>query len=121
MTKMTIATKFDEVVKALNGENSKLSTEELIEFINDRKEKAEKKSASKKPTKTQEANAELKEVIVTNLAEANVGMAITEMIKTFDGFEDFTPQKISALANQLVREGRVEKYTEGKKSLFRVA
>lgn len=120
MTKLTISQKYDEVVKALEGGDVKLSIEELVEFINDRKAKAEKKTASKKPTKTQIANMSYKEAIVDYLSNTNDKLTIVEMIKSIPDFEDFTPQKISALANQLVRDGVIKKDTSTKKSLFYV-
>jgi hypothetical protein len=102
MEKITIATKFDEVVKALNGEDTKMSTQELIEFIEDRKEKAQKKASAKKDTERQKENEVLKGVILDVLADADEGMTVTEIMGTekVAGFVTDSPltnQRITAV------------------------
>mgnify|MGYP002528083032 CR=1 FL=1 len=121
MEKITIATKFDEVVKALNGEESFLSTEELVEFIEDRKEKASKRSGSKKPTARQLENEALKDVFVDTLAE-NGAMSVSKLIST-DAVANFgegnvSSQRATALLTQLVKEDRVVRNKDGKATVF---
>ena len=53
MTKVTISTKFGEVIKALKGEDTTLSTDELIAFIEERQAQAQKKAGFKKETERQ--------------------------------------------------------------------
>jgi hypothetical protein len=97
--------------------------EKLVKFIEHELELLAKKNASGegKMTATQKANEEIKEGIVKALAETpNRLYTITEMIKEFDVCKPFVNQKISNLANQLVKEGRIAKIEEKRKSFFKV-
>ena len=96
---------------------------DLVEFCESRIEQIDKKNAksSDKHTPTQIANKAIKEAIVTVVSAKP--MTVSEMIKTnaikaleTDG--PFNNQKISALANQLVGEGILVKFTEKGKSYF---
>ena len=118
MTKMTIAEKFDEVAKALAGEKSTMSVEDMVEFINDRKEKAVKKAGSRKQTARQKENEGVKDVILKTLTDK--GITVTELLGKLD-IEDMTNQRASALLRQLVLDGKVVKTVEGKKSYFSLA
>ena len=119
MTKMTIANKFDEVVKALQGEASAMTVEEMVDFINDRKEKSVKKSSTKKTTAHQKENEGVKATILANLTSE--GQTVTELMASSADFDGFTNQRLSALLRQLVIDGKVVKTIEGKKSYFSVA
>lgn len=119
MTKLTIADKFDEVVKALNGAETVLSHEELVDFINDRKDKATKKSANRKLTAQQKENEELKNAIVDGLSTD--GATVTDLMKSIPALEGLSNQRVSALLRQLVIDGKAVKTKEGKKSLFAIA
>jgi len=118
MTKMTIAEKFDEVVKALSGEKSVMSVEDMVDFINDRKEKAVKKGSSRKQTARQKENEGVKDTILKTLT--NEGITVTDLLGKLD-IEGMTNQRASALLRQLVLDGKVVKTVEGKKSYFSVA
>lgn len=119
MQKMTIATKFDEVIKALNGEETVMTVEDMTEFINDRKEKAVKKAGSRKPSAQQKENEGIKEIILDTLTTE--GKTVSEIIASTDDLADFTNQRISALLRQLVLADKVVKTKDGKKSLFALA
>ena len=80
MTKITNATKFDEVIKALNGEDTSIPVADLIEFIEGRKAQAQKKASSKKDTERQKENEVLKGIILEVLADATDGMTVTEIL-----------------------------------------
>ena len=82
MTKITNATKFDEVIKALNGEDTSIPVADLIEFIEGRKAQAQKKASSKKDTERQKENEVLKGIILEVLADATDGMTVTEILGT---------------------------------------
>ena len=114
MEKITIATKFDEVVKALNGEDTKMSTEELIEFIEDRKEKAQKKASAKKDTERQKENEVLKGAILDVLAGSD-GMTVTEILSTpeISGFATDSPLT-AVLRLMITNDGTVSKNKVGK-------
>ena len=94
-------------------------------FIEHEIELLEKKnSADRKPTKVQESNERLKAMIITALETAKKACTITEIMKSLpEEFEGnlITNQKISALANRMVDEGKLTKTTDKRKSLFSVA
>ena len=119
MTKMTIATKYDAVIALLNGEDSDLSRDDAIDFLVDRKEKAQKKAGSRKPTAQQKENEGIKAVILDALATE--GVTVTNLINSVPELAGFTNQRVSALLRQLVLDGKVVKTKEGKTTLFAIA
>jgi hypothetical protein len=92
---------------------------DLVAFIDHEIELLQKKSASKKPTKTQEANEGIKTVILEVLNDE--GMTASEVLSASTEFEGMSNQKISALLNQLVKDEKVVKFLDKKKSLFKLA
>lgn len=93
---------------------------EMVEFIEHEIILLEKKnSGDKKPTATQQANAEIKEAIVASM-EPNRFYTITEMIKEIPACADLTNQKVAVLVRQLMEDGKVEKTVDKRKSLFSV-
>ena len=96
--------------------------EKLVKFIEHELELLAKKNASGegKQTATQIANEGIKNSIVEELENAPDRLfTITEMIKEFDCCKPFVNQKISNLANQLVKENRIAKVEEKRKSFFK--
>ena len=96
--------------------------EGLVKFIEHELDLLARKNASGegKQTATQLANEKIKEEIVECLEnEPNRLFTITEMIKEFDCCKPYVNQKISNLANQLVKEGKIEKDEEKRKSFFK--
>jgi len=91
---------------------------DLADFARGRIEALDKKSANKKPTKTQEANEVLKDTIAEVLADNGGKMTVTQIIASgkFDALT--TPQKISALLKQMIEADRVVKTVEKKTSYF---
>lgn len=96
----------------------------LAEFIAHEVELlAKKNSADKKPTKTQEANAVLKEAIVEAM-EANRFYTVSELMKVVPALaedENITNQKVSALLRQLVLDGVVKRTEDKRKAYFSLA
>ena len=90
---------------------------DLVAFIDHEIELLQKKSASKKPTKTQEANEGLKDIILAVLTSE--GMTASEVLASADEFNGLSNQKISTLLNQLVKDGKIEKVTDSRKSIFK--
>lgn len=119
MTKITIADKFDAINDLLDGKESILTIDEAKAFIADRKEKATKKSGSRKPTAQQKENEGFKENILDVLTDE--GKTVSEIIAMSDDLSGLTNQRVSALLRQLVLAGKVVKTKEGKKSLFAIA
>ena len=93
-----------------NGEFPQEITDKLIAI----RTSFEKKSASKKATKTQEENVGIKDEILTFLADGGSYTA-TEIMKGI-GLESI--QKVSALLKQLKDDGKVVKTMDKKKALF---
>lgn len=96
-----------------------LTDEVQIDFLKHEIELLDKKSASKKPTKTQEMNEGLKTTILTVLSDE--GMTASEVLASSTEFTGLSNQKITALLGQLVKEGKVIKNTDKKKSVFTLA
>ena len=110
MTKMTYAMAIDS---AINGN----ITDEVREKLEALKgQLAKRNSGSRKPTKTQRENAELKENIFAYVSE-NGAKRAGEVAVYFG----ISGQKASALLNQVVAEGRLEKVSEKRVTFFRVA
>jgi hypothetical protein len=116
--KMTKRDYFNELLKV---EDVKANPK-LVKFIEHELELLAKKNASGtgKMTATQVANEEIKNGIVECLEnEPDRLFTITEMIKEFDCCKPFVNQKISNLANQLVKEEKIVKIEEKRKSFFK--
>ena len=94
--------------------------EDMVEFIDHELELLAKKSASKKPTKTQEQNEVLKADIIEVLRTFENGATASEVLGASEKFAGLSNQKISTMLNQLVKIGTVEKTTDKKKSIFSV-
>ena len=94
-----------------------LTDEAQIAFIDHEIELLSKKSGSKKPTANQIANEAIKEDILAVVSAD--GMTTTEVLGASEKFAGFSNQKIATLLNQLVKDGKLDKVTEGKKSIFK--
>ena len=109
-TKKTIATKFDEVIAILKD----LGHEDEAKFIAERKELHEKKNATRKPTKAQAENEEIKAKIL-EVMESGKAYTVTEIQKAV-GLE--SNQKASALVRQLKESDLVIRKEEKGKAYF---
>ena len=94
---------------------------EMVAFIDHELELLAKKSASKKMTKTQVENEEIKNKIVDVLGTFENGATASEVLGADVTFSGMSNQKISALLKQLVDSGVVIKSSDKKKSIFSVA
>jgi hypothetical protein len=106
----------------IKGILEELGKERLVQVMEHELELLAKKNASGegKQTTTQIANEGIKNGIVEELENAPERLfTITEMIKEFDCCKPFVNQKISNLANQLVKENRIAKVEEKRKSFFK--
>lgn len=113
--KMTQKDYFNEII-ALARANDRM---DIVTFAEGRIEALNKKSGSKKPTKTQEENVSLKEEIVSVLTSE--GATVTEIQTKSEVLGTLSNQRVSALLKQLVEAGRVVKTIEKKKSYFSIA
>ena len=126
MTKMNMATKFAEVVKALRGEETVLTVDEMVEFVESRIEVLNNKANNKKSSKNQEANGYIKTDILNVLSENDEGMTASAILKALkvkdaETYEDTSNQKVSALLRQLVLDEKVAKVKDKKTSIFSLA
>lgn len=107
--KKTLQEKFAEV-KAFLEEHE--ASEEMIDFIADRAEKADRKSENRKPSATQVANAALSERVYEYLKDCGKKLQIKQMIKEVPAFaeiENCTTQKASAIVRGLLKDGKVQR------------
>ncbi len=84
-----------------------------------RAQQMKRNNADKKPTKTQQANANLREVVLNVLRENGSPMTVTEVFNAMnENPEVASTQKVSALMRQLLLDGKVVKTTEKRVSYF---
>lgn len=110
--KKTLQEKFAEV-KAFLEEHE--ASDEMIDFIADRAEKADRKSENRKPSATQVANAVLSERVYEYLKDCGKKLQIKQMIKEVPAFaeiENCTTQKASAIVRGLLKDGKVQRVEE---------
>ena len=95
---------------------------EVIAKLTKMVEQLDKKNASpKKLTAQQVKNEELKEVIVDFLADnADTGFTVSDLLKAIAELEGDSNQHVSALMRQLVEANKVEKYSEKRRTYFRI-
>lgn len=111
-SKKTLQEKFAEV-KAFLEEHE--ASKEMIDFIADRAEKADRKSENRKPSATQVANAALSERVYEYLKDCGKKLQIKQMIKEVPAFaeiENCTTQKASAIVRGLLKDGKVQRVEE---------
>ena len=115
--KVTVADKFDMVIKALTEAGvTEVDDFDLIEFLNDRKEKATRKSG----TKTEKPeNADIRTAIIEYLGTvdkariSDVTKGVNDILGT-----DYTSNKVSAQMTKLKNEGTVVREVEKKIAYF---
>ena len=95
---------------------------EVIAKLTKMVEQLDKKNASpKKLTAQQVKNEELKEVIVDFLADnVDTGFTVSDLLKAIAELEGDSNQHVSALMRQLIEAGKVEKYSEKRRTYFRI-
>ena len=97
------------------------SNQELVEKLTKMKEQFEKKnnssSGSKKLTKTQIENEEIKAQILEVMTSEP--KAIKELQAENESLAEYTNQKLSALLKQLVGENKVERVEEKRTAKFK--
>jgi HSP90 family molecular chaperone len=106
---------FNEIIEVLN----EVGREDLVDFCQDRIEKLSRKASSKKPTKTQKENENLKEYVVEVLA--SLDSPVTTSALASEPRLGITTQKLTPILKTLVSEGRVTRIEEKGKALFILA
>ena len=90
---------------------------DMVAFIDHEIDLLNKKAGSKKLTANQIANEAIKEDILSVLTVE--GMTASAVLASSDKFSGLSNQKIATLLNQLVKDGKIGKSTDGKKSVFK--
>lgn len=109
--KKTKKTMFAEILEVVTSAEHKAFLEKQIAQLEKRT------GANRKPTQTQIANEGIKADIVAGMVEGE-RYTITDLIKANPNIADYSNQKISALANQLVKAGTVKREEDGRKTYF---
>ena len=117
MQKMTQKDYFNAIIEVV-GEAGR---DDLVDFCQSRIDALNRKAENKKPSKTQEANEEVKVEIARVLGDADAPMTVTEIMAESEVLSALSNQKISSLLRQMVLAGTVVKSTDKKRSLFAVA
>ena len=112
MTKMTIRDYFNEVIELAKANGR----DDLVDFAESRIAVLDKKSANKKPTKTQEENEGIKVEILNVLGVE--GVTVTELQGKSEMLGALSNQRVSALLRQLIADGKVVKNVDKKKAYF---
>lgn len=115
--KVTKKENFLKVVEVLQANDRN----DLAEVILHEIELLEKKAMNSKKTKTQEANEDIKDLIVAELVRIATPVTITELLQQSEELANATNnsnQKVSALMTQLKNTGRVSREQVGKKATF---
>lgn len=94
---------------------------EMVAFIDHEIELISKKAASKKPTKVQELNEHLKEVIYNYFLECEGHKPIKEIQAEIPELADFSNQKITHLLSAMIVEGKLSKEYEKKTPYYSIA
>ena len=94
----------------------------LTEFIAHEMELLSKKNASdKKPTAQQEANAVIKQNVLTALADGEK-RTVSDLLKMVPDLPDtMTNQRMSALVRQMVEAGQLVRTEDKRKAFFSIA
>ena len=105
-----------EVINAMLADEAIKVNEVYVDYLSHELELLDKKATNKKATKAQEANVEIKKIILATLA--TMSGTVTEIQAASAELSELSNQKISALLRQLCESGEVTKTVEKKKSIF---
>ena len=116
MTKMTYVQALDIAINALTG-----SEGEVVDRLIALRASIEKKnSADKKPTKTQLANADIRNEILALLSDG-VSRTISEIAEAIPALHDATSQRVSALLTPLMKDETIVREMVKRKAYFKMA
>jgi hypothetical protein len=117
LTKKEMFAMVREIVMTSDSANAEM----LIGFIDHEVELLTKKNTGeKKPTKVQEANVGIKQVILTAL-EGQEAKTVSEIQTLAPELAELSNQKVASLVRQLVEEGKLTRIEEKRKAYFRLA
>lgn len=119
MEKMTIAKQYEVIIEKAKG----ILSNDEVNFLIERKALHEKKNASRKPTKVQEANKVLAEGVLEFLAsKPNQTFTVSELMKSVPCFANYegelTHSKANAIVKMLKDNGLIVRTEEKGKAYF---
>jgi DNA-binding transcriptional regulator GbsR (MarR family) len=119
--KMTYSTALEQAIAMLTSTEG--ASSEVIDKLTALKVTLDKKNASpKKQTAQQRKNAEIKEEIANFLAEnKDSGFTVSDILKEVPVVQGDSNQHVSALMRQLVQDNIVQKYSEKRRTYFKIA
>ena len=116
MTKKMTKVEMFSAIREVVSDNA-----EMVAFIDHEIELISKKASSKKPTKVQELNEHLKEVIYNYFLECEGHKPIKEIQAEIPELADFSNQKITHLLSAMIVEGKLSKEYEKKTPYYSIA
>ena len=107
-----------DLLDAYNDQFAETDAQPIIEVLTNIRDSISKANGRKsdKPTKTQVENAGIKDNILAVMSHD--GMTIGDISTALGG--EYTSQKVMALVRQLIQSGKVERYEDKRKALFRL-
>lgn len=93
-------------------------TDEMVELATKYIDQLDNRNANRKPSAKQVENEVLKADILNVMSTQ--GMTVTEILNSLDK-DGLTNQRVSALVNKLVADGKAVKTVEKRKSYFSIA
>lgn len=100
MEKITIAKQYENIIAKVEG----VLTAEEVKFLVERKELHEKKNASRKPTKVQEANKVLAEGVLDYMRENPSRLyTVSDLMKSVPCFANYEGELTHSKANAIVK------------------
>lgn len=113
-----------EMFQSILAIDAVAANEEMVEFLNHQIALLDsRKSGTKKPSKTQEANIGIKDTICEVLAESETPLRVKDLLED-ERLAEFSSSKITALLRQMLPEvgdGRVVRTIEKKVAYFTLA
>lgn len=107
---------YNAMVAYFNGDATEVTVAEMVDFCKGRIAVLDNKSASRKPTKTQKENEELKEKVLAVLGSK--GITVSEVMTKDADLGALSNQKVSALLKSLVNDGKVAREKDKKTTVF---
>jgi hypothetical protein len=117
MTKVTNKSALMFAINAIGDTNPEVTAklQKMVEQLD------KKNAAPRKLTAQQEKNETLKAEIVEFLADnADTGYTVSDLLKAVPSLEGDSNQHASALLRQLVLADKVEKYSEKRRTYFKI-
>lgn len=117
--KITKKDRFEEIKGIIEHAQVK-NKEDILTFLNNEIELLEKKSLNRKPTEKQLEFKALTEELKDILSSFNEPITITDIKSANEKFAQFSPQKISAMLLQLIKNNEVEREKIKKTAYFSI-